>query len=85
MKFQLSHISLDVNISPRDPRWIGAWWIGFLAFGIGSILSAFPVMLFPRRLGKIKSKKNADGVQKSQTPMRKFMLGSYDIKWMIEI
>jgi dipeptide/tripeptide permease len=40
---------LDVNISPRDPRWIGAWWVGFLMFGIGSVVSALPVMCFPRK------------------------------------
>ncbi|VDI78736.1 solute carrier organic anion transporter family, member 2B, partial [Mytilus galloprovincialis] len=39
----------DVDISPRVPRWIGAWWIGFLTFGLGSILTGLPVMGFPKR------------------------------------
>ncbi|CAC5359877.1 SLCO3A [Mytilus coruscus] len=41
---------IDVSIRPRDPNWIGAWWLGFLVFGIMSIASAVPIFLFPRKL-----------------------------------
>lgn len=37
-------------IKPRDPNWIGAWWLGFLVFGIMAMLSAIPIFIFPRRL-----------------------------------
>ncbi|VDI67070.1 Hypothetical predicted protein [Mytilus galloprovincialis] len=40
----------DVPIKPSDPNWIGAWWLGFLVFGIMSILSAVPIFLFPSKL-----------------------------------
>ncbi|OWF52798.1 Solute carrier organic anion transporter family member 2A1 [Mizuhopecten yessoensis] len=40
----------DVPISPYHPRWIGAWWIGFLLFGCLSILASLPLLCFPRRL-----------------------------------
>ena len=23
----------DISITPEDPRWVGAWWIGFLLSG----------------------------------------------------
>ncbi|XP_025100117.1 solute carrier organic anion transporter family member 2A1-like [Pomacea canaliculata] len=40
----------DTGLSPLDPRWIGAWWLGFLVFGITSIVTALPLVFFPRRL-----------------------------------
>lgn len=36
----------------RDPRWIGAWWLGFLLFGGCSILICIPVCCFPASLRK---------------------------------
>ncbi|XP_060066145.1 solute carrier organic anion transporter family member 2B1-like [Ylistrum balloti] len=39
----------DVEMTPKDPRFIGAWWLGFLVFGLGSLLVAIPVVMFPRR------------------------------------
>ena len=50
-----------MNISPRDPRWIGAWWLGYLAFGLGSIISAIPVMCFPKRFKQKEMCKNDTG------------------------
>ncbi len=40
----------DVDITPRDPRWVGAWWIGFIIIAILMSLWTFPVLLFPPRL-----------------------------------
>uniref|UniRef100_A0A0B7BDA8 Solute carrier organic anion transporter family member n=2 Tax=Arion vulgaris TaxID=1028688 RepID=A0A0B7BDA8_9EUPU len=40
----------ETNISPRDPRWLGAWWLGFLIFGGAGILVAIPLIFFPRRM-----------------------------------
>ncbi|OWF41739.1 solute carrier organic anion transporter family member 2A1-like [Mizuhopecten yessoensis] len=42
----------DVDMSPRDPRWVGAWWMGFLVFGACSIIFSLPLVLFPRNLKK---------------------------------
>ncbi|XP_076082658.1 uncharacterized protein LOC143053764 [Mytilus galloprovincialis] len=50
----------DVPIKPRDPNWIGAWWLGFLVFGIMSIVSAVPIFLFPRKLGSIPNETYVD-------------------------
>lgn len=49
----------DVDMSTKDPRWIGAWWLGFLVFGIMALLVAFPIILFPRKL-KEKSENGND-------------------------
>ncbi|XP_036354665.1 solute carrier organic anion transporter family member 2A1-like [Octopus sinensis] len=49
--FSRMHFSLrDVNITPEDPRWIGAWWLGFLSFGGASLILCIPLIFFPKRL-----------------------------------
>ncbi|RUS78913.1 hypothetical protein EGW08_013326, partial [Elysia chlorotica] len=40
----------DPGITTRDPRWIGAWWLGFLFFGGAAVLASIPLSCFPRRL-----------------------------------
>ena len=40
----------ETNMTPRDPRWVGAWWLGFLTFGLLGMLSSVPTFFFPRRL-----------------------------------
>ncbi|KAG0724071.1 Solute carrier organic anion transporter family member 3A1 [Chionoecetes opilio] len=38
------------NLSLRDPRWLGAWWLGFLFLGCGLTFVGGLLFLFPRRL-----------------------------------
>lgn len=38
-----------VNISPKDPQFVGAWWIGILIFGPLLLISAMPLFFFPRK------------------------------------
>ncbi|XP_022324180.1 solute carrier organic anion transporter family member 4A1-like [Crassostrea virginica] len=40
----------DLNLSPIDPRWVGAWWINFLIVGCVMMLITVPVLGFPKRL-----------------------------------
>ncbi|XP_054713438.1 solute carrier organic anion transporter family member 74D-like [Uloborus diversus] len=54
--------SVDPGFGPDDPRWIGAWWIGFIVQGVLLFICSLPIMFFPRRLpGKRHAnlKKNA--------------------------
>ncbi|XP_059842768.1 solute carrier organic anion transporter family member 1C1 [Hypanus sabinus] len=46
-----------VTLTSRDARWVGAWWLGFLISGGVAILSAMPLLFFPRSLTK-ESRKN---------------------------
>ena len=39
---------IPVGISRWDPRWIGAWWIGFLGSAIALFLLSIPAMMLPK-------------------------------------
>ncbi|XP_025104020.1 uncharacterized protein LOC112570045 [Pomacea canaliculata] len=46
-----SHLPVDLSdtqITTDDPRWIGAWWLGFLILGVASIAAGIPVCFIPR-------------------------------------
>ncbi|GAB0093990.1 hypothetical protein DMENIID0001_091900 [Sergentomyia squamirostris] len=40
--------SLTPTISNSDPRWVGAWWLGHIVLGLGLLVSAIVVGLFPK-------------------------------------
>ncbi|CAG0906235.1 unnamed protein product, partial [Cyprideis torosa] len=52
----------DPGISPRDPRWMGAWWLGFILIGAPLFLSAILIAFFPQRLPKKPSKNKKEEV-----------------------
>uniref|UniRef100_A0A8C6P2E2 Solute carrier organic anion transporter family member n=1 Tax=Nothobranchius furzeri TaxID=105023 RepID=A0A8C6P2E2_NOTFU len=51
---QFLHIYTDnqptTEMTPDNPHWVGAWWIGFLAGGAAALLVAFPILGYPRQL-----------------------------------
>ncbi|WAR16347.1 SO1C1-like protein, partial [Mya arenaria] len=55
-----------VDITPRDPRWIGAWWLGFLVFGGFSLLFSIPIMCFPRYLKSHKRRGDLHTIAKEK-------------------
>ncbi|XP_067860671.1 solute carrier organic anion transporter family member 1C1-like [Heptranchias perlo] len=40
----------SLTITPKDTRWVGAWWLGFLLAGVISILAAIPLFFFPKTM-----------------------------------
>ncbi|KAK7115648.1 solute carrier organic anion transporter family member 2B1-like [Littorina saxatilis] len=40
----------DTSMTTADPRWVSAWWIGFLVVGALVFLSSLPMLFFPRRM-----------------------------------
>jgi organic anion transporter 4A len=42
----------DPGIEPTDPRYVGAWWIGFLITGTTLTIATLPMFLFPKELKK---------------------------------
>lgn len=47
----------DPGITPRDPRWVGAWWMGYILFAVALTPVAVVMMLFPRILPSGKNYK----------------------------
>ncbi|XP_048736475.1 solute carrier organic anion transporter family member 2B1-like [Ostrea edulis] len=55
--FSQMHVTLkEVQMTVRDPRWIGAWWLGFIVFGISALVVSIPLMCFPKRMPSRKNK-----------------------------
>lgn len=38
------------TITSKDPRWLGAWWMGWVLIGFVLLIFAFALSLFPREL-----------------------------------
>ncbi|XP_042216210.1 solute carrier organic anion transporter family member 74D-like isoform X2 [Homarus americanus] len=43
-------LSKEPNIDKEDPRWLGAWWLGFVFIGFALVITSLPLFLFPRKL-----------------------------------
>lgn len=64
--FFLGFVSLNMFIDPTktpiitktDPRWLGAWWFGWIILGASMICSAAVIGLFPKHLPKKKEVTN---------------------------
>lgn len=52
----LSYSARELNLTPVHPRWVGAWWGGFLIIGILLLLVAIPFFAFPKSLKREKRK-----------------------------
>lgn len=59
MQIELLHFRVPLRDS-SDPRWIGAWWIGFLGCSVAAVLNAFPILMFARELPEAKKHRLKD-------------------------
>ncbi|KAM8711496.1 hypothetical protein ACLKA7_000613 [Drosophila subpalustris] len=48
---------LSPVIKPEDPRWLGAWWIGYIVLAIITVVIAFVIALFPKELPSCKARR----------------------------
>ncbi|RWS08847.1 solute carrier organic anion transporter family member 5A1-like protein [Dinothrombium tinctorium] len=51
--------TIPADIYNGHPKWIGAWWMGFILLGILLILISFPFFAFPKKLKKHVKKEKA--------------------------
>ncbi|RWS11071.1 Solute carrier organic anion transporter family member 5A1-like protein [Dinothrombium tinctorium] len=42
----------SIDLPRKDPRWVGAWWIGFFIFGILIFMCSLPMFIFPTSMKK---------------------------------
>ncbi|XP_036038097.1 solute carrier organic anion transporter family member 1B2-like isoform X1 [Onychomys torridus] len=38
----------NIRITPKDARWVGAWWLSFMVSGLLSIISSIPFFFLPQ-------------------------------------
>jgi len=57
----MAHVTSDPDIDQRDPRWIGAWWLGFVICGICIAIWSLPVLLFPPKIAGANASSAKDG------------------------
>ncbi|KAH0567005.1 hypothetical protein KQX54_006002 [Cotesia glomerata] len=50
--------SLHPVITDKDPRWLGAWWLGWIILGCLLLIFALLIAMFPKHLPKDDKKKN---------------------------
>ncbi|VVC39928.1 Organic anion transporter polypeptide OATP,Kazal domain,Major facilitator superfamily domain [Cinara cedri] len=58
--------TLTPTITDTDPRWIGAWWMGWVPIGISCLLVATIMLLFPRTLPRAAGRKKEQLKEKDE-------------------
>ncbi|KAG7497370.1 solute carrier organic anion transporter family member 1C1-like [Solea senegalensis] len=48
----------SVTITPKDARWVGAWWMGFMVSSALQLMSSIPFLFLPRSLPAQEEDKN---------------------------
>ncbi|XP_063052808.1 solute carrier organic anion transporter family member 1C1-like [Engraulis encrasicolus] len=60
-----------ITITPRDARWVGAWWLGYLIAGVITLASAVPFWFLPRALPPLEKGRGQDNTPPEQTSFLK--------------
>ncbi|CAO1338045.1 unnamed protein product [Diamesa tonsa] len=84
--FVLGYVSLKIYIDPfvtplidsQDPRWLGAWWFGWVFLGFAMIIVAGLIGLFPKELPK-KRNGTAAMADNVDDNIPKVMKSEYDL------
>lgn len=61
--YGFAYVILKIYVAPAltpviandDPRWLGAWWLGWILFGTVMFMFAILIGLFPRKIRREKS------------------------------
>uniref|UniRef100_A0A8D0XDH3 Solute carrier organic anion transporter family member n=2 Tax=Sus scrofa TaxID=9823 RepID=A0A8D0XDH3_PIG len=70
----IGFVNLDhLTITPKDPQWVGAWWLGYLIAGIISLLAAVPFWFLPKSLPRTQSREDSN----SSSEKSKFIMDDH--------
>ncbi|XP_039104946.1 solute carrier organic anion transporter family member 1C1 isoform X1 [Hyaena hyaena] len=70
----IGFVNLDhITITPKDPQWVGAWWLGYLIAGIVSLLAAVPFWCLPKSLPRPRSREDSN----SSSEKSKFIMDDH--------
>uniref|UniRef100_A0A7N5P5B6 Solute carrier organic anion transporter family member n=1 Tax=Ailuropoda melanoleuca TaxID=9646 RepID=A0A7N5P5B6_AILME len=70
----IGFVNLDhVTITPKDPQWVGAWWLGYLIAGIVSLLAALPFWCLPKSLPRPRRREDSN----SSSEKSKFIMDGH--------
>lgn len=72
--YALASMCLRVYIAPqlhpiindKDPRWLGAWWMGWLIVGTMLLISGVIIIMFPRELPRTVARRMVEEERKKQ-------------------
>lgn len=70
-----SRVAAEVQLTNKDPRWVGAWWLGFLVAASLVALSALPYFFFPREMPKEVGEALHTHTHQPQEPLTVLVLG----------
>ncbi|XP_034947903.1 solute carrier organic anion transporter family member 74D isoform X2 [Chelonus insularis] len=62
--------SLHPVISEKDPRWLGAWWLGWIILGSLLLIFALLIAMFPRHLPKLKKNPKKHKKVEGEVPLK---------------
>uniref|UniRef100_A0A8C6QHF7 Solute carrier organic anion transporter family member n=1 Tax=Nannospalax galili TaxID=1026970 RepID=A0A8C6QHF7_NANGA len=64
----IGFVNLDhITITPKDPQWVGAWWLGYLIAGFLSLLAALPFWCLPKNLPRPQSREASSSPSEKST------------------
>ncbi|XP_068416677.1 solute carrier organic anion transporter family member 1C1 isoform X3 [Eschrichtius robustus] len=67
-------VNLDhITITPKDPQWVGAWWLGYLIAGSISLLAAVPFWYLPKSLPRPRHREDSN----SSSEKSKFIMDDH--------
>lgn len=60
--------TLTPTVTTQDPRWLGAWWLGWAILGVPLFIFASFLALFPKELPRAHARKKLKLQQSVENP-----------------